>query len=35
MSAPLHRYTADAGSDFGNSWRLSSGNDAMMLWMRL
>jgi hypothetical protein len=27
MSAPLHHYTANAGSDFGNSWRLSSGNE--------
>jgi hypothetical protein len=30
MSAPLHRYTAEAGSDLGNSWQLSSRNDAMM-----
>ncbi len=35
MRAPLHRYTANDGSDFGNSWRLSSGNDAMMLRLRL
>ncbi len=35
MSAPLHCYTANAGSDFGNSWRLSSVNVAMMLWLRL
>ena len=31
MSAPLHcYYTAEAGSDFGNSRWQSSGNDAMM-----
>ncbi len=34
ISAPLHcHYAAKAGSDFGNSGWLLSGDDAMMLWL--
>ena len=35
MSASLLCYTNKAWSDFGNSWSLVNGNDAMMSWLRL